>query len=155
MDPIATDNRLTFGEIRIAMFRTKHGLTFLFGLFFGGIPLIMAPFVAIGGVLIVFGLRGLRRKLKLLFGKGMATLGKNLGIQFDYSTQVNNQPCPYLQFEFVDLQGNKHNCRNSYRNEKQIQLLKDKIEVPIVYLPDIPDAADLDFEKIDELQLND
>jgi len=85
----------------------------------------------------------------MLFGKGMATLGKNLGIQFDYSMQVNNQPCPYLQFEFVDFQSNKHDCRSSYLNEKQIQQLRDKAAVPIVYLQDTPDTADLDFEKIE------
>jgi hypothetical protein len=115
--------------------------------------LFIALFIAVGGASFVFGVRGLRRKLKL-FGKGIATLGKNLGIRFDHTMQVNNEPSRYLQFEFIDFQGNTHNGNSSYLNEKQIQLLQNMINVPIVYLPDAPDTADLDFERIEERQLS-
>jgi hypothetical protein len=113
---------------------------------------LLALFTAIGGTAFVAGVRGVRRKLKL-FGRGMATLGKNLGIRFDYSMQVNNEPSTYLQFEYVDFQGAKRECRSSYLNEKQSRLLKDMSEVPVVYLPEAPDSADLDFDKIEEKRL--
>ncbi|RPI78732.1 MAG: DUF3592 domain-containing protein [Desulfobacteraceae bacterium] len=244
-----TGNRLTFGEVRRAFFRTKEGFFVIFGLFFGGIPLIIggvflsivlheakllregmpaqativgkhvsssdksttyriyyeftaadgkkygddystdrkeyytaeegghlevryakdAPFdsavagrgsdfswwvflflsvfVAIGGTFLFFGIRGLHRRLRL-YGKGLTAWGKNLGIQTDYSMKVNGRPCRVLEFEYTDWTGQKHVCRSAYLSDKTIKHLESMQSVPVVYLPDRPEAADLDLEAL-------
>jgi hypothetical protein len=80
----------------------------------------------------------------------MTAFGKNLGVQYDYSMEVNHRPCRYLQFEYDDFRGQRHSGKSSYLSEKQIARLQNVTEVPVIYLPDAPDTADLDFERIED-----
>jgi len=109
--------------------------------------LFLSVFILVGGVFFFFGMRGLRRRLKL-YGAGLTAWGKNLGIQSDYSMKVNGRPCRVLEFEYTDMMGQKHVCRSSYLSEKWIERLEKVESVPVVYLPERPEAADLDLDAL-------
>jgi hypothetical protein len=169
----AFDNRLTFAEVRRSLFRTKDGFLLFFGTFFGGIPLVIAVssvaaalalpagdgpplwavlpflslFIVIGGSLFVVGLRGLRRRLKVL-GAGLQVWGKNLGVREDASMRVNERPCRLLAFEYVDFRGQTHVGRSSYLSDETIARLEGLETVPIVYLAERPGDADLDLDRL-------
>jgi hypothetical protein len=110
--------------------------------------LFLSVFVIVGGTFLFFGIRGLRRRLKL-YASGLTTWGKNLGIQTDYSMKVNGRPCRVLEFEYTDMTGQKHVCRSAYLSDKMIQRLEGLESVPVVYLPERPEAADLDIEALE------
>jgi hypothetical protein len=74
--------------------------------------------------------------------------GKSLGIREDPSMRVNNRPCRVLEFEFVDLAGRTHVCRSAYLDAKTILRLDGLETVPVVYLPDHPERADLDLDRL-------
>jgi hypothetical protein len=105
-------------------------------------------FIVTGSVFFVIGARGLRRRLRVL-GKGLQVWGKNLGIREDPSMKVNNQPCRLLEFEYVDLTGRTLVGRSAYLSEKTIARLEGLDTVPIVYLADSPEDADLDLDRLE------
>jgi hypothetical protein len=115
--------------------------------FFWWVFLFLAVFILVGGTFLFFGIRGLRRRLKL-YGAGLTAWGKNLGIQTDYSMKVNGRPCRVLEFEYTDMMGQKHVCRSAYLSDKTIKRLEGMESVPVVYLPDRPEAADLDLDAL-------
>ncbi|MEW6365570.1 MAG: DUF3592 domain-containing protein [Acidobacteriota bacterium] len=247
---VLSTNRLTFREVRAALFRTKHGFFLLFGALFGGIPTVISVFFAIGmlnerailrdghpatatvkgkhissdsdstsyyvvyefraangrtyggqrsadnrtyyatdegsrftlyyspedpfdiaipghpampwwvllflslfmvvgGTLAYFGVRGLRSKLRT-FGSGLQATAKNLGVREDPSMRVNNRPCRSIEFSFNDFQGRSYTCRSSFLSDKMLASIEGMEEVPIVYLPDRPEEADLDLDRLAE-----
>jgi hypothetical protein len=62
--------------------------------------------------------------------------------------KVNDRPCRVLEFEYIDLQGRAHVCRSSYLSEKLIARLEGLATVPVVYLPERSDEADLDLDRL-------
>ena len=104
-------------------------------------------FVVVGGVFLAIGGRGLRRRL-MLYGKGIEVWGKSHGVREDPSMRVNNRPCRVLEFEYVDLSGQTHVCRSAYLDDKTIQRLEGLETVPVVYMPDRPDDADLNLDQL-------
>jgi hypothetical protein len=173
----AFDNRLTLAEVRRALFRTKDGFLLFFGMFFGGIPLGMAVlivamalgwpqpqrngeavpigwvlpflsvFIAVGGSLAFVGIRGLRRRLKILRA-GLQVWGKNLGVREDPSMTVNDRPCRLVAFEYVDFTGQTHVGQSSYLSDETIARLEGLETVPVVYLAQRPEDADLDLDRL-------
>jgi hypothetical protein len=107
----------------------------------------LGVFVAVGGVFLAIGGRGLNRRLRL-YGKGIEVWGKSLGVREDPSMRVNNRPCKVLEFEYVDLSGQTHVCRSAYLDEKTIRRLEGLETVPVVYVPDRPDDADLNLDQL-------
>jgi hypothetical protein len=110
--------------------------------------LFLSVFVLVGGTFLFFGIRGLRRRLQL-YGTGLTAWGRNLGIQTDYSMKVNGRPVRVLEFEYADLTGQKHVCRSSYLSDKWIERLEKVESIPVVYMPDRPEAADLDLDALE------
>ncbi len=243
------DNRLTFAEVRRALFRTTEGFFIFFGAFFGGIPAVMAVvfgvvlvneatlerhglpatarvvaksvssdsdstsyrvhyefeaadgqtyggeyssdqrdyysrqkgdliqiryaaqdplrsvvvgrrgippllvfpflsiFILIGGALFVTGVRKLKQRLRV-YGSGLQVWGKNLGIEDDPSMTVNGRPCRVLKFEYVDFTGQTRVGTSAYLDQKTIDRLTGVDPVPVVYLADRLEAADLDLDRL-------
>ncbi len=118
----------------------------------GGVPLrwvlpFLSLFILVGGALFVVGARRLRRRLRV-YRSGLPAWGKNLGIREDPSMRVNGRPCRVLEFEYVDLQGATRVCRSSYLSADMIARLENLDPVPVVYVPDRPDEADLDLDRL-------
>ena len=107
----------------------------------------LSIFMIIGGAFLFFGIRGILRHLRV-YKSGLEIWGKNLGIQEDPSMKVNGRACRVLEFEFTDMMGQLHRCRSSYLNEKLISRLEAMAAVPIVYLQDRPDEADLNLDRL-------
>jgi hypothetical protein len=117
-----------------------------------GIPLVwvlpfLSLFIVVGGALFFVGARRLRRRLRV-YGSGLPAWGKNLGIRDDPSMRVNGRACQVLEFEYVDLTGHTRVCRSSYLSAKTISRLEGLGTVPVVYLPDRADEADLDLDRL-------
>jgi hypothetical protein len=109
----------------------------------------LSIFIIVGGALLVVGVRKLRRRLQI-YGSGLEVWGKSLGIREDPSMRVNGRPCRVLEFEYVDFMGQTHVGRSAYLDQKTIARLEGKDPVPIVYLADRPEAADLDLDRLQQ-----
>lgn len=107
----------------------------------------LSIFLVVGGVIFTIGFRGVRKKLAL-YGSGMQAWGTPRGIREDPSVRVNNRPCQYLEFEFTDYQGQMHVCKSCFVNDSMIAKLEQMQTVPVVYLPERPDEADLDLDRM-------
>jgi hypothetical protein len=110
---------------------------------------LLSIFIIIGGAFLVVGVRKLRRRLQI-YGSGLQVWGKNLGIREDPSMRVNDRPCRVLEFEYVDFMGQTHVCRSAYLDQRTIARLEGKDPVPVVYLADRPEAADLDLDRLQQ-----